>query len=40
MPSQVDMMLAALTWQMALNVATSDQDFAALPDIATENWLS
>ncbi len=38
--SQVDMMLAALGRQMTLTVATSDQDFAALPDITTENWLS
>ena len=38
--SQVDMMLAALARQMTLTVATSDQDFAALSDIATENWLS
>ena len=37
--SQVDMMLAALARQMTLTLATSDQDFAALPDIATENWL-
>ena len=36
--SQVDMMVAALARQMALTVATSDQDFAALPDIATEDW--
>ena len=38
--SQVDMMLAALARQMSLTLATSDQDFSALPDIATENWLS
>jgi len=38
--SQVDMMLAALATQLALTLATSDQDFSALPDIATENWLS
>ena len=37
--SQVDMMLAALARQMSLTVATSDQDFAALPDVSTENWL-
>jgi tRNA(fMet)-specific endonuclease VapC len=33
--SQVDMMLAALARQMTLTVATSDQDFSALPDILT-----
>ena len=38
--SQVDMMLAALATQMTLTVATSDQDFTALPDIPTENWTS
>jgi tRNA(fMet)-specific endonuclease VapC len=37
--SQVDMMLAALARQMKLTIVTSDQDFAALPDIPTENWL-
>jgi predicted nucleic acid-binding protein len=37
--SQVDMMLAALARQMKLMLITSDQDFAALHDIATENWL-
>jgi tRNA(fMet)-specific endonuclease VapC len=38
--SQVDMMLAALARQLKLTLVTSDQDFAALPDIPTENWLS
>lgn len=38
--SQVDMMLAALARQMTVTLATSDQDFAALPDIVTENWIS
>jgi tRNA(fMet)-specific endonuclease VapC len=37
--SQVDIMLAALARQMTLTLATSDQDFGALPDIRTENWL-
>lgn len=37
--SQVDIMLAALARQLGLSLATSDQDFAALPDIATENWI-
>jgi predicted nucleic acid-binding protein len=36
--SQEDMMLAALARQMNLVVATSDQDFAALADMRTENW--
>lgn len=35
--SQVDMMLAALARRMSLTIATSDRDFIALPDIATEN---
>jgi predicted nucleic acid-binding protein len=38
--SQVDMMLAALARQMTLTIITSDQDFTALPDIPTENWLA
>lgn len=38
--SQVDMMLAALARQMKLTLVTSDHDFAALPDMPTENWLS
>ena len=38
--SQVDMMLAALARQMTLTLATSDQDFTALPDIRIENWLA
>jgi tRNA(fMet)-specific endonuclease VapC len=38
--SQVDMMLAALARQMNVTLVTSDQDFAALPDVVTENWLS
>jgi tRNA(fMet)-specific endonuclease VapC len=38
--SQVDMMLAALARQMTLTLATSDQDFNALPDISTENWIT
>jgi tRNA(fMet)-specific endonuclease VapC len=38
--SQVDMMLAALARQMNLTLVSSDQDFVALPDIATVNWLS
>jgi tRNA(fMet)-specific endonuclease VapC len=38
--SQVDMMIAALARQMTLTLVTSDQDFTALPDIPTENWLA
>jgi len=38
--SQVDVMLAALTRQMQLTLVTADQDFAALPDVKTENWIT
>jgi tRNA(fMet)-specific endonuclease VapC len=38
--SQVDMMLAALARQKKLTLITSDQDFSAVQDVATENWLS
>ena len=38
--SQVDMIVVALARQMNLIVVTSDQDFAALPDVPVENWLS
>ena len=38
--SQVDMMLAALSRQMKVTLVTSDKDFAALPDVTTENWLA
>jgi len=38
--SQVDIMLAALARQMNLTLVTSDQDFVAVPDIPTENWLT
>lgn len=38
--SQVDIMLAALATQMSLTIVTSDQDFTALPDIPSENWLT
>ncbi len=37
--SQVDRMLAALARHMGLTLLTTDQDFQALPDIPTENWL-
>lgn len=37
--SQVDMMLAALTRQMNVTLVSSDQDFSALADLPTENWL-
>ena len=33
------MMLAALARQMNLTILTTDQDFAALPDLKIENWL-
>jgi tRNA(fMet)-specific endonuclease VapC len=38
--SQVDMMLAALARVMDLTLVTADRDFAALPDLRTENWLA
>jgi predicted nucleic acid-binding protein len=38
--SQVDMMLAALAKLKNLTLLTADQDFAALPEICTENWVS
>jgi tRNA(fMet)-specific endonuclease VapC len=38
--SQVDVMLAALARQTTITLATSDQDFTALSDIPTENWLA
>ena len=34
------MMLAAMATQMTLTIVTSDQDFIALQDIPTENWLA
>jgi tRNA(fMet)-specific endonuclease VapC len=37
--SQVDIMLAALARQMNLILVTTDQDFAALPELQSENWL-
>jgi predicted nucleic acid-binding protein len=37
--SQIDRMLAALARHMNLTLLTTDQDFQALPDIPTENWL-
>lgn len=37
--SQVDMMLAAVAECEDLIILTTDNDFAALPDIKTENWL-
>ena len=32
-------MLASLARRMSLTLLTTDQDFQALPDIRTENWL-
>jgi tRNA(fMet)-specific endonuclease VapC len=37
--SQVDRMLAAVARHMRLTLLTTDQDFQALPDIPTDNWL-
>ena len=38
--SQVDLMLAAMCRHSNLTLLTADQDFGALPDILTENWLT
>lgn len=38
--SQVDLMLAALARHLAATLLTTDQDFAPLTDIPTENWLA
>jgi tRNA(fMet)-specific endonuclease VapC len=37
--SQVDILLAALARHWNAMLLTTDQDFQALPDIQTENWL-
>ncbi len=37
--SQVDILIAALCRERKLVLLTADQDFTALPDIRTENWL-
>lgn len=37
--SQVDIMLAAMSRQADLTLLTTDQDFGALSDVRTENWL-
>jgi tRNA(fMet)-specific endonuclease VapC len=38
--SQVDIILAAMCRHSKLVLQTTDQDFEALPDIQTENWLA
>ena len=38
--SQVDLMLAAMAKQKKLVLLTADNDFKALPEIRTENWLT
>lgn len=38
--SQVDMVLAALARHLNATLLTTDQDFQALPDIQSENWLT
>jgi len=38
--SQVDILLAALARQLNAILLTTDQDFQALPDVQTENWLA
>ncbi|MBI2807317.1 MAG: type II toxin-antitoxin system VapC family toxin [Planctomycetes bacterium] len=37
--SQVDIMLAAMARHASLTLLSTDQDFAVLRDIPTENWL-
>ncbi len=37
--SQVDILLAAMARHLNATLLTSDNDFQALPDIPTENWL-
>jgi tRNA(fMet)-specific endonuclease VapC len=37
--SQCDMMIAALAKQMQLVILTTDNDFAALPELPRENWV-
>jgi tRNA(fMet)-specific endonuclease VapC len=37
--SQVDVMLAAFARHYSATILTTDEDFDALPDIKTENWL-
>jgi len=37
--SQVDMLLAALARHLNATLLTTDEDFQALPDIQTDNWL-
>ena len=38
--SQADMTIAALARHAKLTVLTTDRDFEALPDVATENWVN
>jgi predicted nucleic acid-binding protein len=38
--SQVDIMLGAIARELNAILLTTDQDFQALADIPTENWLS
>ena len=38
--SAVDIMLAALAWEENAVLLTADQDFQALPEIRTENWIA
>jgi tRNA(fMet)-specific endonuclease VapC len=37
--SQVDILLAAIARHLNAVLLTTDQDFQALPDLQTENWL-
>jgi tRNA(fMet)-specific endonuclease VapC len=38
--SKVDLMIAAMCFQLDLTLHTSDRDFEALPDLRCENWLA
>ncbi len=37
--SQTDMILASMARQFDAHLLTSDNDFKALPDVRTENWI-
>jgi tRNA(fMet)-specific endonuclease VapC len=37
--SKVDLMVAAICFQLGLTLLATDRDFEALPDLRTENWV-
>ncbi len=37
--STTDMILAAFAWHANTTLLTADKDFAAIPEIKTENWM-